>query len=1723
MRAGVKTFYKILLVLLVIGIAFFAVSCSINIEYADPKVASVSVYSLSKVDGYVAGDDLDIHGAKILVVYDNGEKEILDLTKEMIDFGKLNMSDAEEQKTVTVVYGGVETTFVISVDRWNFNKVELTTLPNKTTYIEGETVETKGAELSIYYDGGNVVKRVVSKDMLESYSNSVGKRNIKINYFGVDDLVFEVEFLKRTAVKIEILREPEQVSVFQNYGDRLARDGMKIEITYDNKVAEVYENAIIKSDSNAELVAKERNKWKDIIENNLYIDIPDWDIASSVEALAAYKQPGLEEIIEYKFQGTAKVKEGDIVDVNTRLATTVFQEDIISKSAGVVTQVSPSKIVVSRNIDYRCNVLASRGNYKKLQVGNLLEAGSLIGKYGFNDVFSQIDGIVSKIDNGIVTVTAIPVEKFSIGVTDKEYHSMEIVKFPVTKTYATAIDRANIIQGDTINFDTGIVKVTFNNGETKNYVMSDANFIRIKNHSNNLRKEIEGFNILNAEGTVTNVPAGENYELPYSFSYDNVNYPLESLKTIVSVLDDIGNINVSNNRTIVPEAAKNYRVSIVVTYTDITGKTFVTEASYMIATVGAPALDDRLDISGAGNHTLRVIYAGDADSYIELDVFVEQKVPVRIIIDENTNNIGQREFYRGDSLPFSTIKYILEYSNGERDLISTGVTKNMVISKSEDINDELVCTEIGANQYIEISMPNSSIESQKLYFRVIPLPIVALTVIEEPKDAFLTGKGITNGGTAGATAIDLTGASLLVSYLKGTTQELKDDGNNGYLIRLFNNGKNDLLPNIKIAYNPVDDAKLTEEEIFGEQKKSYIAILTYTDIFGETATAEMEYYIVTRKPKSIKVTVEQATAEWHYKYDYVQCENWDFTGMSIIASYEGEAGSTITENVPLKPYMVYKTDTDSVGNEIPLIIRYFGILEESPSVHFNVRERQETGVIMTRTGKINYVTTGVGLDLSDYVFAITFNAGTKQAINGIYAFIGSVTKSGWWYEVYDAEVPQGKTEPEPVLDNYGRLIRSNMRVTGDKMIRLYHTSELEFKDEYGRTQYNINYVDFYVKVDIREAKIVGIVFEDTTEYASTTPVLGKVAAGMPLVYTYYDTINSVLKERLLTILYEDGEKGWIELTNKDVNIDYEIDNITLGFRTVNVKYDVFSCILFVEVIDAKLVDISLVNAPKTNYINREEFSIDGGVLRATYKENNSDLLFSVYVLMNSKTELLENDEVDCIIPYYDEKGEYIDYITKTIRIYYGTKTNNASTNYIITIYNPQDVTFTYSDVIFFYGNTTDATVKAHQQIDGFVLPTEDDPKTPEDERNPDAIKKYYVSNEFFQYMTPEEYEIAKLSNPNLIPIVLWNQDTKTESIVYYDLDDVCKYKNSPSRPYVPATKGYSYYILMMVEGNTYYRTRNYCRQIYTIIPKVIEVNVINANENAFVYRVFTTDNPTAIKALYNDINSINSNWTSQYSFIQKIELASPNKDYFEILMTVTTDYNDSNYAQVTSIFNSINGQIQNYQKDGVKVSVINTITLNGVNVAEYNGKQPDYVTYTVASGETLTYQNVLDLLEGKLEIEFAKDEQGRVIYGVGDYAINNDNDTLCHNNYNISILTTSDPVFRVTKNIIEEIIVEGNEASDWQYITFGKTLTINQGDEIIAYAINIAENINRKINDYEIRYYLDEACQQEVVGDLVAREELYYGQLDTGYYLYFDDAEQAYKDYEFSFKIKVNK
>ena len=173
-----KFFFVSLLIILLIA----AAACSVDMTFSDAHVTKISVSGLTVID-YIAGDTLNLEGVKLAVMYSDGKIQNVDLSSEMLS--GYDMSVPEQNKSVTVTYGGVSTTFTVNVFDLNFNSVVLASPPNKTLYVEGEKIYTDGASIDVIYDGGKTVNVKVTDKMLADYDNTrVGEQDIYISYHG---------------------------------------------------------------------------------------------------------------------------------------------------------------------------------------------------------------------------------------------------------------------------------------------------------------------------------------------------------------------------------------------------------------------------------------------------------------------------------------------------------------------------------------------------------------------------------------------------------------------------------------------------------------------------------------------------------------------------------------------------------------------------------------------------------------------------------------------------------------------------------------------------------------------------------------------------------------------------------------------------------------------------------------------------------------------------------------------------------------------------------------------------------------------------------------------------------------------------------------------------------------------------------------------------------------------------------------------------------------------------------------------------------------------------------------------------------------------------------------------------------------------------------------------------------------------------------------------------
>ena len=261
----------------------------------------------------------------------------------------------------------------------------------------------------------------------------------------------------------------------------------------------------------------------------------------------------------------------------------------------------------------------------------------------------------------------------------------------------------------------------------------------------------------------------------------------------------------------------------------------------------------------------------------------------------------------------------------------------------------------------------------------------------------------------------------------------------------------------------------------------------------------------------------------------------------------------------------------------------------------------------------------------------------------------------------------------------------------------------------------------------------------------------------------------------------------------------------------------------------------------------------------------------------------------------------------------------------------------------------------------------------------------------------------------------------------------------------------TYYLMMRVTDDReaatrFYETANYAFQNYTIIQKVIEIRVEASNADAKVLKVRTkinagaeNGNPYAIYYLHNTaldiLGKVKSEIEAEYAeatYINSIYLASPNEDYFEIVIKFNEGYVETEetkeviaelyyralkelttneFIEETGIelshinFDFANGSstydFNANDKDGMKEK-LKTMWTTGVNVFDKaeidesieSGETPYNVSYTLTFGDMKTRNGVLQLLSGKLRIIKVTGEDGTEKYSVNTWTLGHDSYTI---------------------------------------------------------------------------------------------------------------------------------
>lgn len=196
------------------------------------KVQSIRVGSLPNKTEYARkAEPLDLTGGTVIASLDDGAELTLAMSDDMVSgFDNANLGSL----TLTVRYGGCETTFQVTIRELVIKSVELIA-PEKRRYLEGAALDLTGGYLKVLYDTDNAYTETVPLEigMISGFdTNKPGTQDVTVSWRGYQ-LTFSVEVIAKTLLRLEILSLPDKLSYFGKR-DALDVSGGQVKLYYDN-------------------------------------------------------------------------------------------------------------------------------------------------------------------------------------------------------------------------------------------------------------------------------------------------------------------------------------------------------------------------------------------------------------------------------------------------------------------------------------------------------------------------------------------------------------------------------------------------------------------------------------------------------------------------------------------------------------------------------------------------------------------------------------------------------------------------------------------------------------------------------------------------------------------------------------------------------------------------------------------------------------------------------------------------------------------------------------------------------------------------------------------------------------------------------------------------------------------------------------------------------------------------------------------------------------------------------------------------------------------------------------------------------------------------------------------------------------------------------------------------------------------------------------------------
>ena len=202
-------------------------TATFDVNVIEKVITKIEMNSLPNKVNYLVDQKFEINGATIKVYYNDGSEEIVNVDSNM--FNVPNMSKIGNQ-TIIVNYGGLTTSFEILINDKTLVSISVSTLPDKTEYIEGQGLDVTGGKLLLTYDNGSREIIDITLAMCSVDMSKPGQVNVSVIYNGFT-VIYPILIKEKTPVSLIWVEKPEI---------RQIKEGM--EFVYRGEVKIVYDN-----------------------------------------------------------------------------------------------------------------------------------------------------------------------------------------------------------------------------------------------------------------------------------------------------------------------------------------------------------------------------------------------------------------------------------------------------------------------------------------------------------------------------------------------------------------------------------------------------------------------------------------------------------------------------------------------------------------------------------------------------------------------------------------------------------------------------------------------------------------------------------------------------------------------------------------------------------------------------------------------------------------------------------------------------------------------------------------------------------------------------------------------------------------------------------------------------------------------------------------------------------------------------------------------------------------------------------------------------------------------------------------------------------------------------------------------------------------------------------------------------------------------------------------